>query len=135
MVDGLRILLRRIDPGFERFKNEDAVLVDETRTGYIRVTHDGLWRLHAEAHSRRFPVKMHSQQFEHQTGGGSGGGGDGTVQAETIAGEEDRYGQQGGNRVGLALLEYAGRPPKSARRLGDHLKTGHTLSVQNRPTG
>src|ERR1017187_1488533 len=30
MVDGLRILLRRVDPGLEHFKDEEIVGVDET---------------------------------------------------------------------------------------------------------
>jgi hypothetical protein len=32
MVDGLRILLRRIDPGPEHFRDEEIVLVDEAGT-------------------------------------------------------------------------------------------------------
>ena len=35
MVDGLRILLRRINPGLEHFKNEEVVLVDETSVGHL----------------------------------------------------------------------------------------------------
>ena len=35
MVDGLRILLRRIGPGLEHFKDEEIVLVDETGIGHL----------------------------------------------------------------------------------------------------
>src|SRR5271157_4471922 len=35
MVDGLRILLRRIDPGLEHFQDEEIVLVDETGIGHL----------------------------------------------------------------------------------------------------
>ena len=35
MVDGLRILLRRIDPGLDNLKDEEIVLVDETGIGHL----------------------------------------------------------------------------------------------------
>ena len=35
MVNGLRIFLRRIDPGLEHFEDEEIVLVDETGIGHL----------------------------------------------------------------------------------------------------
>jgi len=35
MVNGLRVLLRRIDPCLEHFKDEEIVLVDETGIGHL----------------------------------------------------------------------------------------------------
>jgi hypothetical protein len=35
MVDGLRILLHRIGPRLEHFKDEEIVLVDEPRIGHL----------------------------------------------------------------------------------------------------
>ncbi len=34
VVDGLRIPLRRIDPGFEHFKNEKIIFVDKAPVGH-----------------------------------------------------------------------------------------------------
>jgi len=35
MVDGLRILLRRVNPGFSHFQDEEVELVDETGIDYL----------------------------------------------------------------------------------------------------
>ena len=35
VVDGLRIPLRRIDPGFEHFKNEKIIFVDKAPVGHL----------------------------------------------------------------------------------------------------
>jgi hypothetical protein len=40
MVDGLRILLRRIDPGLEHFKDEEIVSFDETGVGRLSTEAD-----------------------------------------------------------------------------------------------
>jgi hypothetical protein len=38
-MNGLRISLPRIDPGFEHFKNDDVLLVDDTQTGPLETPH------------------------------------------------------------------------------------------------